>query len=489
MSLGGPLRVGQAAPGAVGSSVVVETDALLAHAERLAALHDTLGRDVAALGQLHPPTADLLTAAPPLARRSVHEVAAAHTLTRAAAETVAAADAALRLAIDRYAEREARHRRQMIALGGQLGIALGPILRDLVMLALPAVALAAVTGFPDPRQLAALRQWMLDHPELITSPAFVEAVRTSVMSVDEVAGSALGLPPGVATGIAAAAGFVGVQAGSAYVLAGARQLGMFHEGPIAVERVGTTGVSSGPNGAAERLARVPEGDQVRVERYDAPGAPPRYVVYVGPTETFAPVSDHEPWDLTSNVQAVAGLDAGSLRATRAAMLDAGIAATDAVQLVGFSQGGLVASRIAASPEWNVVGLETYGAPAGNIMLPEGLHGMAVRNSDDFVPALAGPQLDHHLLQIERQAFAPGSPIPTDLPAPAHQRNAYAATATAIDGAQSQAVREQVAAMDAFTGDYTQRAGSSITAMTFHAERAAARASGAGAGVSSGGSIP
>jgi pimeloyl-ACP methyl ester carboxylesterase len=226
---------------------------------------------------------------------------------------------------------------------------------------------------------------------------------------------------------------------------------------------------------------------VRIERYDAPGEPSRFVVYIGPTETFSPVATDEPWDLTSNVTGVAGLDAGSLRATELAMHDAGIRPGHEVQFVGFSQGGLVATRLAASGDWNAAGLETYGAPAGGIVLPDGLSGMAVRNTDDFIPALAGPQLDHHLLQVERRAFAEGSPIPVTEPAPAHQREAYVATATVVDAARSAAVREQVAAMDAFASGYAEREGSSITVTTYHAERGGAKSLAATS--SSGGSIP
>jgi hypothetical protein len=126
--------------------------------------------------------------------------------------------------------------------------------------------------------------------------------------------------------------------------------------------------------------------------------------------------------------------------------------------------------LAGSGEWNAAGLETFGAPAGNIELPEGLSGMAVRNSDDFIPALAGPQLDHHLLQVERRAFADGTPLPTYHAAPAHQRDAYMATATAVDQAKSAAVREQNAALNSFTADYADRPGSVVTAMTYHGER-------------------
>lgn len=475
-TLGGPLVLARPGTGAI----VVTTDALEAHAERLRRLRDSLAGDATALAALHPPSADQL-AAVPAAVQSVRESATARSLVRAAAETAALADDALRSAVARYADEERRQRDRALALGAQLAVELGPILRQLVWMLLPAAAVAGLAGVPSRAQLAALRQWMLDHPETITSPGFVEAVRITAMSMDELAGSVAGLPPGSATDLAGIAGFTGVEAGAAYVIGAGRPFGMFREGPVSVDRVATATIASPAAGAAERLSRVPEGDQVRIERYDAPGMPPRFVVYVGPTETFSPEATDEPWDLTSNVQGVAGLDAGSIRATRAAMIDAGITPSDEVQLVGFSQGGLIATRLAASGDWNVTGLETYGAPAGNIALPDGISGMAVRNSDDFIPALAGPQLDDHLLQVERQAFAPGSPIPTELAAPAHQRTAYDATAYVIDHAASDAVREQVAAMDAFTADYRERDGSTITAMVYEATRGAAK------GVSAGGS--
>jgi len=474
VALGGPLLVAPAGSGAV----VVTTDALQAHIERLDRLQATLGGDALALARLHPLSADHLASAPPEVLRSAHEVGAAQTLVRGASDAASTAGDSLRRAIHGYAAAEAQQHDRVLRLGAELGMALGPILRVLVVLALPGLLLERLVGFPRPAQVAAVRQWMLDHPEVVTSPGFVEAVRATTMSIDEVAGSVSGLPPGTVSTLASASGFVGVQAGAATVMAVGRPLGLFREGPISVDRVSSTPITSPAAGAAERLARVPEGEQVRIERYDAPGQPPRFVVYVGPTETFSPIADDEPWDLTSNVQGVAGLDAGSLRATRAAMLDAGVTADDEVQLIGFSQGGLVATRLAGSGDWNVVGLETYGAPAGNIELPAGLSGMAVRNTDDFIPALAGPQLDDHLLQVERQAFAEGSPIPTELPVPAHERPAYDATAAAIDDATSQAVRQQVAAMDAFTADYRQRDGSTITAMVYQAERGAAKGVGA-----------
>jgi len=94
--------------------------------------------------------------------------------------------------------------------------------------------------------------------------------------------------------------------------------------------------------------------------------------------------------------------------------------------------------------------------------------MAIRNTDDFIPALGGPQLDDHLLQVEREAFAGDAALPEQL-VPAHQRVAYERTADAVDAAASSVVREQVRALDTFGADYLERGGT-LTVTTYHSER-------------------
>ncbi len=489
-ALGGPLWV---SPPAGRGPIVVATDALIAQTERLSRLHLSLEADARALDRVDALAVGALAVASagPATASSLHsagQLDTARAAVRAAAEITGRTDGDLRQAISGYTALEAEQQQNAMRLGSALGILWGPAVRIALIAALPFVLLGRTAGIgAEHLPLGVLRRWFLDHPEVITNPGFVEGVRTTAMSVDDLAGSAMGMPPGLASQLAAVYGFTGVEAGAVAAIVAARPFGLFRESAVSVERVATTQVGTPASGSVERLSRVPEGDQVRIERYDAPGEPPRYVVYVGPTETFSPVADHEPWDLTSNVTGVAGLDAGSLRATELAMRDVGIRSSDEVQFVGFSQGGLVAARLVASAEWNATGLETYGSPNGAIALPDGLAGMAVRNTDDFVPALGGPQLDHHLLQLERRAFADGSPIPTAEPVPAHQREAYVATATVIDAATSAAVREQIEAMDAFTAEYAERDGSTITVTTYHAERGGAK--GVASTSKSGGSIP
>jgi hypothetical protein len=314
-----------------------------------------------------------------------------------------------------------------------------------------------------------LGRFLVEHPQLLSNPRFVAAVRGITDGLDEGMSTAAGLPPAVAVALGAT-GATGVSSSAGVLMGAGPAAGLLKESPVDVRRVDRQPVAAPPSGAAERLARVPEGDQVRIEKYSSPGRADRFVVYVGPTETFDPRPEGEPWDLASNVGGVGGEAVGSIRATELAMRDAGITSGSEVQLVGFSQGGMVATRVAADGGWNAVGLQTFGAPAGNVALPDGIQGMQVRNSEDFIPALAGPQTDHHLLQVQRTVYADPAQMPTDQAAPGHQRVAYAATAQAIDAARSAQVREQSDALDAFTADYATQPGARITAYSYHAVR-------------------
>ncbi len=91
-------------------------------------------------------------------------------------------------------------------------------------------------------------------------------------------------------------------------------------------------------------------------------------------------------------------------------------------------------------------------------------------TDDFIPALAGPQLDHNVLQVEREAFAGDTPPPTTLAAPAHQRAGDADTADAIDASESRAIREQITALDRFVSEYLDLPGGRSTEYLYQGRR-------------------
>ena len=459
--LGGPLLVTPA------GTVIVSTDAMLASADRLRALEAELLIDIrrvlAADGIADGvPIEGIIPRLEGLRDRCEH-----------------ARDALGRMAVN-YTRVEVVVERIQRDLAAMIAAVVGPaafrqflrmiVYQPHVLIAAALIGWAAIPNGPDGK-LGTVRDFMIAHPELITSPEFVRFVSLVATSIDDAVLGGIGVPPWLVALPGVDAGSDGgVAAGALTVAAMGAMFGMFRETPVAVDRVSTHALGGPPTGVQERLDRIPEVNQVRIEKYEADGMPPRFTVYVGPTETFSPYTDGEPWDLTSNTYGVAGLQAGSFRAVELAMAEAGIQPGDEVVLTGFSQGGLIATMVAASGDWNVVGLETHGAPAGNIPLPPGLAGMAIRNTDDLVPALAGPQLEHDLMQVERRAFREGVDIPTVEGAPAHQRSGYEATAAAIDDAESRAIREQVLAIDAFASDYLERPGGQATVMLYRATR-------------------
>ncbi|QNO37450.1 hypothetical protein H4J02_13690 [Protaetiibacter sp. SSC-01] len=448
-----------------GGSVLVATDALLAHLPELARLADEVERDAHELALLG------LDLAPGALRA---EVDGCEADAFGLAAELRRLQVAVAMAEGLYEAGE-RASTWLHDLGAEWGTAL---FTRAAVFALPGVALAALAAWvivpgSDDDKKRAMQRYLVDHPELITSPEFSGLVRRAVMSADDAALALAGAPP-VLAGLLGEHGLgvigVGTSAGALIGAGGASGGTMFAETKVKVERVSEERAHGAPAGAAERLERVPAERQVRIERYEVPGEPPRYVVYVAPTQTFSPFAEAEPWDLTSNVAGVAGLPAGSIRATELAMADAGITADDEVVLVGFSQGGLVADAVAASGRWNAVGLETYGDPGGGIELPEGIRGVAVRHSDDFVVATGGPQGPTDRTIVERRAFAEGAELPIDELAPAHQKRAYAETARMLDEARSPELRRELDALDSFARDYARREGATVTTFSYRAER-------------------
>jgi pimeloyl-ACP methyl ester carboxylesterase len=93
--------------------------------------------------------------------------------------------------------------------------------------------------------------------------------------------------------------------------------------------------------------------------------------------------------MTSNIGALAGMDAGSDRAAIEAMRAAGISSDNLVTLVGHSQGGLLAARIAQSQEFRVGDVVTVGAPIHQVPIPREVTLTAIEHTEDLVPTLGG----------------------------------------------------------------------------------------------------
>ena len=123
------------------------------------------------------------------------------------------------------------------------------------------------------------------------------------------------------------------------------------------------------------------GEGIRVDAVTGADGVTRYVVNIPGTETpggaFAPASwlentNGRNW--SANLYAMAqGSSATNAQAVQLAMQNAGIPPGAEVLLTGHSQGGLVASNLAADPsfDYNVKGIVTYGSPVQCADFPPG----------------------------------------------------------------------------------------------------------------------
>jgi len=294
-------------------------------------------------------------------------------------------------------------------------------------------------------------------PRLLTSPLAAALVRAAVASLDDAGIGAIGLP--LAGSLALGddgVGLLGVTTSAAGVLALSRPLGLLRETAVTVTpvRAGQDGASHPvpavpPAGLADLASRIPtlskDGGQVRVERY-GPDASPAWVVYIGGTVDWGPVTATEPWDLASNLAAVAEEEAGSYRAVVQAMREAGIRPGEPVIEVGHSQGGLIAAQVAASGDFTSVATLTFGAPSGQVPIRDGVNTVAVEHTDDIVPGLGGTSADAAgRLLVRREVYA-SAPLPDGVSLPAHSMANYTETARLIDSSPEprlRAFREQL----------------------------------------------
>ena len=419
-----------------GGHVAVSTEEMAALAERLRSIQFT--------------SEDALRTLLTLSGRADSGPASA-ALTRAV-ETAALLELALKVAADAYGHTE----RILQLVGGEaaagLGFTLGRLAPLIGLVAFPrllglAVGVAVGTRL-FPGALGDVSAWLAGNPRLVSNPVIVGAVRLMVSAGDDTLAGLFGMPPTVARAIGdSGLGVWGLPQTAALALAGLGGLagvaGTGHLRETAVS-VRPTGVRSArvaaPSGVGALIDRVPgsaEGDpQIRLERYSEPAttgsaAGTRWILYVGGTIDLGVLPGTEPFDMTSNLHATAGADAGSLRATAEALWQAGVLPGDPVLAVGYSQGGLLAAQLERSGDFNVQGVLTVGAPIGQLAL--NVPTAAIAHTEDLVPALGGLEsatADQRIL-VRRSAFS-GREMPGDHALPAHALTEYRATAAMMD---------------------------------------------------------
>jgi hypothetical protein len=337
----------------------------------------------------------------------------------------------------------------------------------------------------------------LSMTEVISAPEFVRGLEFAVSGIDDFVAGLVGMPlpliatlgergmgvsspAGVAESIVRGAGALGAMATLGALVSGKNSPGsvVLAETPVRVTRVSGEEVSA-PQGIEALLRRIPRADpempQVRIEQYSGgAGEPSSFVVYLGGTIDAGLMATEEPWDMTSNLQALADMDAGSYRAAVDAMTAAGIASDDLVTLVGHSQGGLLAARIAEGQEFRVGDVVTVGAPIHQIQLPATTRLTAIEHTEDLIPALGGVALGGVALAgaggggntttVRREALGGIRPDPRD-PLPGHNLSRYIETGRAIDlSAEPQltALRNRLVAATSGQGEASLWRGERVT---------------------------
>ena len=355
------------------------------------------------------------------------------------------------------------------------GYELGFLLPVLAVLALPGVsavgsALALrLATMPEDRRGSFFRGvsgWAQAHQALLSDPHVVELVRLTVMSADDFGEGALHVPLGLSHLLGdEGLGILGLDTSAATVGGLASPFGVLKETPVAVRQVGVVRGVTVAADFEDRARRIPTGgDQVRIDRISVPGKADRFEVYLAGTSDFALTAGTDAWDMTSNVSAIAGTDAGSYRAAQHAMALAGVTSASAVVFTGYSQGGLIAARLAASGNYHTAGLYTLGGPAGQVPVPGGVPYVAVEHSEDLVPATGGTFASSDPVLVRRSLFG-GHPPAGPVLFPAHELSRYRQTARLLDASDNPRLTEALRAINPPTV-----VGTTVTSTFYRARR-------------------
>ena len=136
------------------------------------------------------------------------------------------------------------------------------------------------------------------------------------------------------------------------------------------------------------------GGDIRILLHENDGKRSWSVIVPG-TSSFG-MGGADPRDMLTNVEEVGGQHSAQSTAVRAAMELAGVREGDAVELVGYSQGGIVVENLLATPEftdkYQVAAATTVGSPVAARSAPSlasGAKVLNIENTSDLVPGLDG----------------------------------------------------------------------------------------------------
>ncbi len=191
-------------------------------------------------------------------------------------------------------------------------------------------------------------------------------------------------------------------------------------------RIGAEVAATGPTGLAGLmvdevdLGRDEDPARVRVVEVPQDDGTSAWILELPGTQDWGPRPEANPFDLTTDVEAMTG-EATLAAAGAAAVLDAAqrrrgrLGVGDPVMLVGHSQGGILAASLASDPAFRarqrVTDVVAFGAPVSRFPVPPGVRVLSVEHRQDPVPRLDGGRSPDRAgwTTVERDLAGPARP--------------------------------------------------------------------------------
>jgi hypothetical protein len=398
---------------------------------------------------------------PPTVTAGHADIAAARQIVATATERAVALAVALGASTDAYGHAEWERRRSIERIGSLIGGAAGPGIVRLLPFVAPIIATRTVA-----RVVAS------GGPErLLSDRSTIDLIRAVTAGLDDAALAALGVPLPVLRALGDdGLGVVDSRQVVRAIIAVGPAIGLFRGTPVSTRRVRGERIDGGPRTFEDRIARIPKpaengGGQIVVEKYSRPGEKPSYQVFISGTAEWDPRGGSNPFDLTSNLEQMAGAESGSLRAVKQALADAGADSSSRVVFVGHSQGALVAHALGASGEYDTRGVVEIGGPPVERRALPGVPDVVIEHTRDLVPALGGARPDDGTVYVTRDPFASGDVPRHETHVPAHDRDLYRETARLVDASDDPSLRAALRRMNEVSSGAadTER-------FTYHSER-------------------
>jgi hypothetical protein len=297
---------------------------------------------------------------------------------------------------------------------------------------------------------------------------------------DELTEHLIGAVPGLVGTLGLTPGPVTVRGLALRLLAAAGLAGLVAQGRrwlddppgVRVSRPGPGTRTRPVAGVAGLIAAIPASSGsdpvVRIDRVDGPSGR-HWVVLIPGTDTLSLRPRVSPFDVAGAVSAAGGRRTAGVAAVELAMDRANIPPGEPVLLAGHSQGGMIATAIAADPvarqRFSVTHVLTAGSPIAQSPMPGGVQVLSVEHTNDLVPLLDGAPNPDRAQWTTVRATAPLDP---DLsPLAAHDRVRYAATGQQVDASADASIQSWRSGSRGFMA----APGTTSTSWTLHISRA------------------